>query len=171
METLAHRPFIDLFFSKALCPQCRALPKYSLITAATAKKTYFLNNNDLLPLKTMSAENPHHQHGPPVRLYSRETIRALSVTKLATAGVSLEKRRELQKTRGKKIKKGIQLARERRSMRLCEVLASRGIDSTDYCNVLKAFENGKWKFNHRTGKRVKWELEGVVEHVLRVHTD
>jgi len=72
MEDLSPRPFIDIFFKKTLCSNCKGHPKYALVTASTAKKNYFLNDNDLLPLRTMSVNNPHHKNASPCRLYSRE---------------------------------------------------------------------------------------------------
>ena len=72
IEDLSPRPFIDIFFKKTLCNNCKAHPKYALVTASTAKKNYFLNDNDLLPLRTMGVNNPHHKNTSPFRLYSRE---------------------------------------------------------------------------------------------------
>jgi len=84
---LDQRPFIDLFFKKTLCKRCKRRPKYAPITLGTAKRNYFLNERDLLPLKTMSVENPHYKNASPVRLYSREVVQKVSGEKLRCKGI------------------------------------------------------------------------------------
>jgi hypothetical protein len=44
--------FINLVFAKTVCDVCRTNPRYVLISAKAAKKRYFLNDDNLLRLKT-----------------------------------------------------------------------------------------------------------------------
>jgi hypothetical protein len=70
-----------------------------LLLPVLPKKNYILNDNNLLPVRTMShVNNPHHKNASPSRLYSREQIRAISQQKLTSQGVSRENRLQRQKT-------------------------------------------------------------------------
>src|SRR5271154_6318200 len=56
---LPRRPFFEPFWNRPLCDVCRMDDKYRVVTAYTAKKNYFLDENDLLRLRTFSKRNPH----------------------------------------------------------------------------------------------------------------
>jgi XPA protein C-terminus len=73
MELRRH-PFFDPFWNRPMCDRCRFAEKYRLITAYTAKKHYFLNENDLLDLKTISKENPHSKTAGHARYFSRGSV-------------------------------------------------------------------------------------------------
>jgi XPA protein C-terminus len=90
MEVSSQRPFMDPFFNRLLCTECRRSAKYRVITAATAKRNYFLTDDDLLPLWTISAENPHHKDAGHVRLYSRVSVQDVSEAKLEAIGITRE---------------------------------------------------------------------------------
>ena len=51
---LPWRPFIDPFWNRFLCDTCRFDDKYRVVTSYTAKHNYFLNEDDLLFLRTFS---------------------------------------------------------------------------------------------------------------------
>ena len=51
---LPWRPFIDPFWNRFLCDTCRFDDKYRVVTSYTAKHNYFLNEDDLLLLRTFS---------------------------------------------------------------------------------------------------------------------
>jgi hypothetical protein len=59
---LPRHPFIHPFWNRPLCDACRIDDKYRFVTAYTAKKNYFLDENDLLSLRTFSQKNPHYKH-------------------------------------------------------------------------------------------------------------
>jgi len=106
-----NRPFVDGFFNLTVCRDCYNHKKYRLITAFTAKKNYFLNEKDLLGLRTVSRINPHYKNGSFVRLYSREAIAEASASKLKKKGITLRERRALQQKRSQATKDRI--ARDR----------------------------------------------------------
>jgi hypothetical protein len=79
---LPRRPFIELFWNRPLCDACRMDDKYRLVTAYTAKKNYFLDENDLLGLRTFSQRNPHHKNASHVGFFSRVDVQRRSELKL-----------------------------------------------------------------------------------------
>jgi hypothetical protein len=99
MEVTFQQPFMDVFFNRLLCIECRKSSKYRVMTAFTAKRNYFLTEDDLLPLRTISAENPHHKNAASVGLYSRVSVHALSEAKLAAVGITREERKRKQRER------------------------------------------------------------------------
>ena len=74
---LPQHPFIH-----PLCDTCRIDDKYRFVTAYTAKKNYFLDENDLLSLRTFSQKNPYYKHASHVRSFSRVDVQRLSELKL-----------------------------------------------------------------------------------------
>ena len=160
MEDLSPRPFIDIFFKKTLCNNCKAHPKYALVTASTAKKNYFLNDNDLLHLRTMSMNNPHHKNASPCRLYSREQIRAISQQKLTSQGVSRENRLQQQEARRKRAIEAHMKSRRCRRKELLGALKTHGLMLVS-CRMAYKFIHGGWK-DRRDG--IRWTVDDVVEH-------
>jgi hypothetical protein len=79
---LPQRPFIQPFWNRPLCDVCRIDDKYRLVTAYTAKKNYFLDENDLLSLRTFSHKNPHHKNASHIRFFSRVDVQRRSELKL-----------------------------------------------------------------------------------------
>src|SRR5271154_436258 len=71
---LRRRPFIHPFWSRPLCDACRIDDKYRFVTAYTAKKNYFLDETDLLSLRTFSQKNPHYKHASHIRFFCRCTM-------------------------------------------------------------------------------------------------
>src|SRR5271168_4347228 len=79
---LPRRPFIEPFWNRPLCDACRMDDKYRLVMAYTAKKNYFLDENDLLGLRTFSQRNRHHKNASHVRFFSRVDVQRRSELKL-----------------------------------------------------------------------------------------
>ena len=79
---LPRRPFFDPFWNRPLCDVCRMDDKYRLVTAYTAKRNYFLDENDLLRLRTFSKTNPHHKNASYARFFSRVDVQRRSELKL-----------------------------------------------------------------------------------------
>jgi XPA protein C-terminus len=159
MEVSSQRPFMDAFFNKLLCIECRKAPKYRVITTLTAKKNYFLTDDDLLPLRTISAENPHHKDAGHIRLYSRVSVQDVSEAKLEAIGITREERKRKQRERGEKIKQSKLNAKERRRTTLSKELTAHGFSYSEDCPVADAFINGARRIN----------LEEVTEHFREKH--
>ena len=164
MET-GRRPFVDLFFRRTLCERCQKGSKYAVVNATTAKKNYFLNEDDLLSLKTMSMENPHHKSGSPVRLYSREQVRKASEEKLKIQGVSREERLQQQEQRRLR---GVEAYRRGVKSRKRELLRVLNAQDLIYlrCRLARSFIHGGWR-NKRD--RIRWTVEDVVAHFHEKH--
>ena len=145
MEDLSPRPFIDIFFKKTLCNNCKAHPKYALVTASTAKKNYFLNDNDFLPLRTMSVNNPHHKNTSLCHLYSREQIRGISQQKLTSQCVSHKNRLQQQETRRKRVIEAHMKSRRCRRKELLGTLKTHDLMFVSCCRASKF--NPAWHIN------------------------
>jgi len=164
MEVYQQRPFFNSFFNVVLCSSCKDRTIYALITATTAKKNYFLNEDDLLPLRTVSLENPHYRGASPVRLYSRHRIREISQKKLALQGMTRDQRIRLKETRSKRATKAKGRAVANRSRALMREMKVHGLTAggMDSCAVAKSFISGGWK-NYR--RRSRWTVDDVIEHI------
>jgi hypothetical protein len=85
-------PFFDGFWNRAFCDDCRWLEKFHLITAYTAKHNYFLTDDDLLTVRSISKDNPRSgRTGGHIRYFScisvqrrsDEILRAMETTRQA----------------------------------------------------------------------------------------
>jgi hypothetical protein len=98
------RPFIHPFWNRPLCDACRVDNKYRFVTAFTAKKNYFLDENDLLSLRTFNRQNPHYKNASHVRFFSRVEVQRRSELKLRllhTTRVDRVKKRDLRSQQAK----------------------------------------------------------------------
>ena len=172
MELSSCRALMDPFFRKLLCSDCRSDPKYMLVNAGTARRNYFLIEDDLLPLRMIGKENPYHKRASPIRLYSREQIRALSEQKLLVLGVTREERLEQREERSKRTKEGKRKAREGRKKELLDALKVYGRERQAYavlvdnCPVAESFIGGGWRNKRR---KIRWTVENVAKHFRRRH--
>lgn len=166
MEDLRARPYMDPFFNVALCEPCRRLPKYLLVTSVTAKKRYFLNDDDLLKLKTISRQNPHSTTHH-TRLYSLVEVERLSSKKLALIGTTKKERRQAQKRRRMR---GIVSHRKKRLLNIVQELAVHGFQFTDTCLVAKEYIR-HWPKRQTAGlRRTTWlTVADVVAHFYDSH--
>ena len=101
---LPRRPFIELFWNRPLCDACRMDDKYRLVTAYTAKKNYFLDENDLLGLRTFSQRNPHHKNASHVAFFSRVDVQRrseLKLRRLRTTRIERLRKRDLRSRQAK----------------------------------------------------------------------
>jgi hypothetical protein len=75
MEFFRH-PYIHPFLRRPLCNACRFhTPKYQFITAMTAKsEPYFLNKDDLIPLKEFSEKSHHYHNAAHTRWFLRADV-------------------------------------------------------------------------------------------------
>jgi len=166
MEVSSQRPFMDSFFNKVLCSNCKQRSIYALINAGTAKITYFLNEDDLLPLHTVSLPNPHHKSASPVRLYSRHQVQKLSERKLALKGITREQRLKLQETRSRRAKVAWEKARRGRARAMLLALKVHGLVFVGGCDVASCFVKGGWRDKR---ERIRWTVDDIVEHFRQAH--
>ena len=165
MET-GQRPFIDIFFKKTLCQKCKKRSKYALINAGTAKRNYFLNEKDLVPLKTMSMENPHYKSASPVRLYSREQICKVSDEKMRSQGIDRHERLQQQQDRRVRATEARARAMRHRKEELLRSLTAHGLMYYVGCRTAGSFIRGGWR-NKR--ERIRWRVEDIVAHFQEEH--
>ena len=71
---LPRRPFIDPFWNRSLCEACRFDDKYRVVTSYTAKHNYFLNEDDLLSLRTFSRKNHVYPDAAHIRCFLVSTF-------------------------------------------------------------------------------------------------
>ena len=162
MEGGFSRPFMDPFFNKLLCRQCRDQQKYMIVNVGIAKSKYFLNEDDLLPLRTISVENPYRPWAPPMRLYSFEDIRKISEEKLLSIGKSREQRIGEQRRRRAAARKGHKRARAIRTKELFDVLNLHSLPSDiGLSHLADRFIKGGWR-NRR--ERIRWTVDDVIRY-------
>jgi hypothetical protein len=100
---LPQRPF-EPFWNRPLCDVCRMDDKYRLVTAYTAKKNYFLDENDLMGFRTFSKRNPHHKNASHARFFSRVDVQRrseLKLRRLRTTRIERLRKRDLRSQQAK----------------------------------------------------------------------
>jgi hypothetical protein len=122
---LCPRPF-DPFWNRPMCDRCKFAEKYRLITAYTAKKHYFLNENDLLDLKTISKENPHSKTAGHARYFSQGSVIKKSDLKRETTKTARQEQLAKRRTRSERAKGGPTRSREQRHNKIKEILKDVG---------------------------------------------
>ena len=165
---LRRRPFFDPFWNRPMCDRCRFAEKYRLITAYTAKKHYFLNENDLLELKTISKENPHSKTAGHARYFSRGSVIKKSDLKRETTNTTRQEQLAKRRTRSERAKEGQTRSRERRRNKIKEILKDVGFPRPDThnCWVVKRYVRHTWRNFH---ERRRWNALDVVTRCLDQH--
>ena len=141
---LKRRPFMDPFWNRPLCDECRREPKYALITALTAKKSYFLNEDDLVALRTISKENTHRENAGHIRYFSREAVRRMSVDKLGRGRKSREQRVAEQRRRRERAGEAWVRMMEGRRIKIAKVLRENGFAGSHNCLAIRGFVRNGW---------------------------
>jgi hypothetical protein len=98
------RPFIHPSWNHPLRDACRINDKYRFVTAYTAKTNYFLDENDLLSIRTFNQQNPHYENASHVRFFSRVEVQRRSELKLQllqTTRIDRLKKRDLRSQQAK----------------------------------------------------------------------
>jgi len=149
---LPWRPFIEPFWNRPLCDACRMDDKYRLVMAYTAKKNYFLDENDLLGLRTFSQRNPHHKNASHVRFFSRVDVQRrseLKLRRLRTTRIERLRKRDLRSQKAKdRWRQRVANHREQ----IIQLLTANGFPyaSRHYCTAVDGFVR-----NLSNGRRVR----------------
>jgi len=151
---LYRRPFIHPFWNRPLCDACRIDDKYRFVTAYTAKKNYFLDENDLLSLRTFNQKNPHYKTASHVRFFPRVDVQRRSELKLQllqTTRIDRLKKRDVRSQQAK------DRWRKRRRDNIIRLLTANGFPqaSTHYCTAVDGFVRNR-------SRRLGWTAEDVV---------
>jgi hypothetical protein len=151
---LYRRPFIHPFWNRPLCDVCQIDDKYRFVTAYTAKKNYFLDENDLLSLRTFNQKNPHYNNASHVRFFPRVDVQRRSELKLRllqTTRVDRLKKRDLRSQQAK------DRWCKRRRDNIIQLLTANGFPhaSRHYCTAVDGFVRNR-------GRRLGWTAEDVV---------
>ena len=152
---------MDPFWNRPLCDDCRHEPKYSLITALTAKKNYFLNEDDLVALRAISKENTYGKNAGHIRYFSREAVRRLSVEKLGRGRKSREQRLAEQWLRRERAREARVKMMEGRHIKIVKVLQENGLAASHNCLGVRGFVRNGW---YRWWDRMRWTPEEVVKY-------
>jgi hypothetical protein len=156
------RPFFEAFWNWPLCDHCRWLDQYRLITAFTAKRNYFLTEDDLLPLRTISKDNPRYVSGGHVRYFSRVSVKRRSDAILNSMGTTRRARLIQQRDCSERARDNWIQSVERRRQVITTVLTSNGFPNAEnhYCEAVDAFVRRCW-IDYPA--RVRWTAEDVLD--------
>ena len=166
---LRRRPFIQPFWNRPLCDHCRVDDKYHLVTAYTAKKNYFLDENDLLGLRTFSQKNPHYTNGSHVRFFSSVDVQRRSELKLGrlrTTRIDRLRKRDLKSQQAKdRWRERIANRREE----IIQILTANGFPyaSRHYCTAVDGFVRNLMNTSQVRSKR--WTAEDVLQICCTSH--
>ena len=155
---LRRLPFIHPFWNRPLCDACRIDDKYRFVTAYTAKKNYFLDENDLLSLRTF---NQHYENASHVRFFSRVEVQRRSELKLQllqTTRIDQLKKRDLRSQQAK------DRWRKRRHNNIIQLLTANGFPhaSRHHCTAVDGFVRNRLNGRRGRGRRLGWTAEDVV---------
>jgi len=161
---LPRRPFFEPFWNRPLCDVCRMDDKYRVVTAYTAKKNYFLDENDLLRLRTFSKRNPHHKNASHARFFSRVDVQRRSELKsgrLRTTRVERLRKRDLRSRQAKDCWRQ-QVANRREQ--ITQLLTAKGFPSasTHYCTAVDGFVRNLLIRSRVRSRR--WTAEDVIRY-------
>jgi len=160
---LARHPFIHPFRNRPLCDACRIDDKDRFVTAYTAKKNYFLDENDLLSLRTFSQKNPHYKLASHVRFFSRVDVQRRSELKLELLQTTRKDRLKKRDLRSQQAKDrwGKQVANRRDH--IIQVLTDSGFPSASkhYCTAVDGFVRNR--LNGRRVRGTSWAAEDVIQ--------
>lgn len=161
MELLP-RPSVDPFFGRTLCNDCQRRPEYRLVVSSTAKRNYFLNEYDLLSLRTMTAPNRKYKNGCPIRYYVRHEVQELARKKALKRHITRGEQLRQQMNRSVRAKEAHAKAREQRKRKL---FAALGIThDNDFIPIagtaVDKYIRGGWRDWHR---KERWKFEDVVD--------
>lgn len=165
------RPFFDPFWNRPLCDKCRMDDKYRCVTEYTAKRNYFLDNNDLLTLRTFSRENPHNSAGSHMRLYSRIDVQRHSQQKLQRLRTNRTDRLAKQHLRSEKAKERWRKQFVNRRRMIIQLLTANGFPSAlsafaHYCAAVEGFLRNGWR---DWSNRQRWTAEDMLRICCPAH--
>jgi len=157
-------------FRKRLCPQCKALDKYSMITMTRAKREFYLDDDDLSRIPALRTHNPHGYSKPKMHLYPLVDVRKRCEEKLRHQGTTFAERKQQGKERGAQIKLRKQNAVQRRRVQLTEALEELGIpyptDSPELEDCCAKFIDN---YNDPLDPDRRMSFEDVLERIERDH--
>jgi len=164
MMQLPLRPFFEPFWNRPLCDVCRMDDKYRVVTAYTAKKNYFLDENDLLHLRTFSKRNPHHKNASYARFFSRVDVQRrseLKLRRLRTTRIERLRKRDLRSQQAKD--RWRQQVTNRRDQ-IIQLLTANGFPSasTHYCTAVDGFVRNLLIKSRMRSRR--WTAEDVIRY-------
>jgi hypothetical protein len=79
---------LDSYWGRLLCQKCKTDPKFDLIPSTMAKKSYFLNDLDLLGMKFVSKPNPLNATWATAQYYSRVDCVRVGFAKQVQRGIT-----------------------------------------------------------------------------------
>ena len=167
---LPRRPFFEPFWNRPLCDRYQMNDKYRVITAYTAKRNYFLDENDLLVLRTFSQKKPHSGAAPHTRLYSRVDVQRQSRQKLRRLQTNRNDRLEKRNLRSKQAKERWRKLVVNRHSHVIRLLTDNGFPnaSNHYCSAVDGFVRNLWRDQEG---RYRWNEEDVVRLCCTSHID
>jgi hypothetical protein len=166
MELLP-RPSVNPFFRRTLCHDCQLRPEYRLVVSSTAKRNYFLNEYDLLSLRTMTSPNKKYKNGSPIRYYIRQEIQERFRQKTLLRNTNHGEQLRQRIVRSARAKEAHMKAREERKRKLFAALDI--IHDDDFIFIPGTpgdiYIRGGWRNWHI---RKRWVFEDVVQCYQRL---
>jgi hypothetical protein len=150
---------------RAFCDHsCRWLEKFRLITAYTAKRNYFLTEDDLLPLRTISNDNPRSgKTGGHIRYFSRVSAQRRSDEILRAMATTRQARLTQQRRRSEKASQRWHRSMLARIQQVRTLLMAHRFHKTHYCDAVDAFARTRW-IDYRA--RIRWTIDDVLNVCL-----
>jgi hypothetical protein len=166
MELLP-RPSVDPFFGRTLCNDCQRRPEYRLVVSSTAKRNYFLNDYDLLSLRTMTLPNEKYKNGSPIRYYIRQEVQERSEEKRLLRNTNRGEQLRQRMLRSVRGKEGHMKAREKRKRKLFRALDINHNDDFIFIPGTPGdiYIREGWRDWHT---RKRWIFEDVVRYYQRL---
>jgi hypothetical protein len=164
------RPYFHAFWNRPLCDACRYDEKYSIITARRARKDYFLNNDDLLLLKTISEQNKRYRNRPHTRYFSRRSVQIKSNEKLRATHTTAEERLAKQKQRSVRARQRHANFVQARRRKITEVLRMNGFRHADRhnCSAVDGYVRNRYRLWRM---RTRWTMDDVLQQCVPAHKD
>ena len=171
------RPLMDPFWQRLICKKCldskdpkrmKQAEDRRLISTTNAKRNYFLDDEDMRPLRFISKRNPYHPNGPPVHYYSQVQCFGAGFCKQNAKAIGWLETKEMKKKRSIATKERIKKAKDNREKELKVALARDRIRidraTTETAKYAKDFIRGGWKpyESRESGKRF-WTVAEIVE--------
>jgi hypothetical protein len=163
---LPRRPFIDPFWNRSLCDVCRFDDKYRIVTSYTAKHNYFLNEDDLLSLRTFSRKNHVYPDAAHTRLFSRFDVQQQSNRKLRRLGITRKDRLAKRNIRSQRAKDRWRKQVEDRLRHVTHLLAANGFPNGHYCTAVDGYIRNRWR---NRGTQERWTAQSVLRECCAEH--
>ena len=155
---------INYFYNNRICRSCeKDNDKYKTITKTTAKKEYFLNDDDLEKIDCLEVNNPHYSCASSMKLYCVNQVIKLADEKYKSSFDQVKREKEEKRKirqRNKKIKlKEKENNENKRRQELQQALFKYDLKIREDSRLCQGYIDGS----------INWELTNVVKMCCEMH--